>query len=241
MIIFNIIKKENLQCKQIQLYGELFGGSYNNINQNISIIQKGVNYYSGHDFIAFDLKITCDNGIIYYYNHKDLIELLKMTNIKISPIIKSGTLKEVLKLNPKFESQIYKFYDLNKLENNYAEGVVIKLFEENNVFNKEQENRIIFKYKNPDFSEMIAIVKTNKKENEFIENFKKYVTINRVNNINSKLLENELITCEMLYDDILIDLLKDILSYDDITVNKYKKSCLGFCKGFLLKNKLIIV
>ena len=88
---------------------------------------------------------------------------------------------------------------------------------------------------------MIAIVKTNKKENEFIENFKKYVTINRVNNINSKLLENELITCEMLYDDILIDLLKDILSYDDITVNKYKKSCLGFCKGFLLKNKLIIV
>ena len=49
-----------------------------------------------------------------------------------------------VKLNPKFESQIYKFYDLNKLENNYAEGVVIKLFEENNVFNKEQENRIIF-------------------------------------------------------------------------------------------------
>ena len=281
--IYNEIKKQIPNCIQVQLYGELFGGIYNKITaQQSTKIQKGINYCEGNDFMAYDLKITIPKNNIeidntktlektdvinFYYDFSMLMNLFEKINttIKLVPIIKIDTLEELMKLNPKFESHVYISYRLEKINNNFAEGYVIKLFQES-ITNmdkdtksadtiveyieedmEDERERLIFKYKNPDFGEMVKNIKSDKNEkkqakiNIFTNEFKNYLTSNRADNIISKLNDDEEITPEMLYDDILSDFKIDNENDEELItieeINKNYKACSGMCKGFLCKNK----
>lgn len=260
--IFEQIKKEYSNLQYIQLYGELFGGSYDGkAAQGHKKIQPGVNYCDKNDFMAYDLKIVTSEKT-FYYDFDKLVFLLVSTSIKLVPIIKKGTLDELLKLNPAFESVVYSYYDLPKLKDNYAEGYVVKSVKEmlmppinvecsgGTVINSDatltvsdsSSERMIFKFKNPSFSE-IAVVPENKANKQvksekpkYIDILRTYVTQMRFDNVNSKLADNEKNKLhEMFYNDVMVDFTRDVDNINEKDLELCKKQLNGLVASFLSK------
>ena len=128
--IFKEIKVEYPEVKSIQLFGELFGGCYDGITEkDHKKIQKGVNYHKENEFMAYDLKINFSGEQVpsLYYDFDKLQILLKKTNIKVVPVIFTGSLQECVKLNPAFVSQVYSYFGLEKIDDSklVSEGYVI--------------------------------------------------------------------------------------------------------------------
>jgi hypothetical protein len=88
-----------------------------------------------------------------YLDWDVLEEFISHTSFQTVPIIKKGKLSELTLLNPKFESEVYKIHSLPKLESNYAEGLVIKPV--TNIYIGKSTERLIWKFKNPSFSEIV--------------------------------------------------------------------------------------
>ena len=221
-IIENEENKNNNKLLQIQLYGELFGGLYDQKTSKDSIvIQKKMNYCLENDFMAYDLKITSLSKGSYYYDYDKLTDLFNnLESIKLVPTIMIGNINDILKINPaKFESKVYSYYNLDKIENNFAEGLVIKPVKEK--VNKYGD-RIIFKLKNPDFSEIQKIQANSK--NNYISIIKKYITENRYNNVKSKIssLDINVNLNELFYQDVLQDFIED---YSSIISEKELEEC----------------
>jgi Rnl2 family RNA ligase len=220
------IKKEYEDLKQIQIYGELFGGNYPGIVLKGSTkIQKGVNYMPGNDFMVFDIKIILNSGKIFYYDFEKLINLLIPFSLKLVPIIKIDLIDELLKMNPVFESVVYSYYGLPKIENNYAEGYVIKLMKESDNVN-EHQHRSIFKFKNPSFNEIKSEKSPNTGvKNKYISIIINYVSENRFNNVKTKLSDDyekeELY--DALYEDLMVDFLDDNPEIIEEELNECKK------------------
>lgn len=179
-IIYEQLKQMYPSLKQIQLYGELFGGLYEGKTaQGAKKVQKGINYNVTNEFLAFDLKITLEKSVAslvepsiepsiepsvesstetlinqrteFYLDWDKLVNILSQTNIKLAPTIAEDNLANLLKLNPAFESVVHTLYDLPKLKSNLAEGYVLKPVKE--TYSNRGE-RIIFKFKNPTFLEI---------------------------------------------------------------------------------------
>ena len=227
IILFDILSNIYPNLLQIQVYGELFGGLYNGkTSSNSVVIQKKMNYNIENDFLAFDIKITLLNNS-FYLDWDDFIDILSKTNIKHVPIIKRGSLESLMTLNPKFESVVYKIYNLPELKQNYAEGYVIK----------STNKRFIFKYKNPMFAEVSkkhVLYKT--KSNGIGDVFKKYITINRYDNIISKkLCDKDFLIQEIIQEminDIIIEYLDDNNNIE-CDIEKIKKILDGMVSKFI--------
>lgn len=249
--LFTELKSKYPSLQQIQLYGELFGGLYNGETDNGSKkVQKGINYCPSNDFMAFDLKLTLPNKV-FYLNFDDVVDLFESLNLKVKtvPIIARGTLSEILQLNPKFESEVYKNYGLEKVENNFAEGFVVKTCEES-----VTGGRRIFKFKNPQFSEVmnsgpiVSGPKTMTFQQQCLEILKTYVTENRFDNIRTKFgedeedIEKKLIY--MMYKDVVTDFKADhddnpddlLCNEDNVIANI--KQLTGFITGFVRRKLL---
>ena len=221
-IYHNLKQEYGEDLTQIQLYGELFGGIYHKkTSKNSVVIQKKMNYCIENEFMAYDLKINLlsQNGLknYFYYDFEKMIELFDITkiNMKLVPIIIIDEIDKIINLNPVFESKVYSHYNLDKIENNFAEGLVIKPLKE--IKNKYGE-RIIFKYKNPAFMEVkkvnnINLLSNNKTpKNKYIAIIKNYITENRYDNVKSKLSNSELdeaIFNELFYKDVIQDFMDD--------------------------------
>lgn len=245
--MFEYIKKnyyDNLL--QIQLYGELFGGWYNKKAAKSHVkIQKGVNYHPENEFMAYDLKIQTTDSIFYfdYSKFAKMFDDLKgVIRVKHVPVIAVGKYSELMKLNPKFESQVYSCYGLKKLENNYAEGYVIKPVTETNMpklSDEDVDQRMIFKFKNPAFMEVKPAPKVDKNKDKTKENYadvlKRYLTDMRYENVKSKLSDSEQDKLkDMLYDDVYVDFKADN-KIDDKTDELCKKQLSGLVDSFLKK------
>lgn len=242
----NLVKKEfNINITQIQLYGELYGGLYPDIDniKGAKIVQKGVYYSNSNDFMAFDLKYKYieENKIKFNFLDWDFfVSLISETLIPIVPILEKGSWNEISKLNSKFESVVYKKHNLPKINNNYAEGYVIKPTKE--IIFGDDNNRLIWKFKNPSFSEIITT--TNKKissksSNSNLEKLEKYVNENRYNNIKVKVVENTEVSkvIDLFFDDIWNDFISD-MEFSKIELNKMeeqelKKKLNGFVNKFV--------
>jgi hypothetical protein len=179
-----------------------------------------------------------------------MIHLFKELNlsIKIVPIILCGTLEQILQLNPKFESVVYKEHGLEKMENNFAEGYVIHPSEEQVIETSSDTCRLIFKFKNPQFSEishnatLAPSEKTLTFQQQCFELLKEYVVQNRFDNLYTKLNEtddkNKLI--DMMFNDVVTDFREDHINSDDLiccedNIVANTKALIGFIKGFVLK------
>lgn len=111
---------------QVTIFGELFGGSYLHpdvkTSKKVSPIQKGVYYCPWIDFYAFD--IFCQHQ---GYLHYDVcIDFFESSGLFYAKPLLINTLKEVLTFSPEFQSTIPSLLGLPRIENNIAEGVVIK-------------------------------------------------------------------------------------------------------------------
>jgi Rnl2 family RNA ligase len=212
---------EERKATTVQLFGELHGGIYPNMKANHKAIQKGIYYTPNNEYIVFDILV--DDKYLDVVDVEGLTEKFKIPCVARTH---TGTLNDLLKLSPVFESNIYKLYGLEKVPNNYAEGYVFKPM--NTLF--MGTTRVIVKHKNPKFGEVkersqrgahiIAEKKVSDDEMKLLETASRYITKNRYDNVVSKYGDihiNKLIG--LFVKDAFDDLLKD-----EPMTEKYRKS-----------------
>lgn len=199
--IYNIIKNElnlNNNTLIVRLYGEIFGGLYPGVKNKYKKIQDGVFYTNEIEFLVYDIEIN--NKSI---NDNNRCKYCESSGVPYLKQLKKGTLDELYTdFDPNlFESTIYSYYNLPKIENNIAEGVVFKPLEPAFLYNG---SHAIIKYKSSKFREtnisdhIKEIINQDKDVKENINpiilelfNILKYkITTNRKNNVISKYSED---------------------------------------------------
>jgi len=175
------------------LYGELYGGSYPHpdVEQpNIKAIQSGVFYRPDVGFYAFDLVV--DEKIMDYPLFR---QYMRDSGIPYSAALIVGTFDEVIKYDNVFQSTISERLGLPLIENNEAEGYVMKPMI-NQFFGND--SRVILKSKNPKFSEKDQRNKAPKTPKEINPDVKvsfdtavTFITENRLKNVLSQYGEVE--------------------------------------------------
>lgn len=175
----------------IQIFGEYAGGN----------IQKEVEY-GEKDFYVFD--ITLDGK---YVDNYTMMSMIATFGLKVAPLIKYGTLEELLKLPVEFESVVsdydkaysligqgvnYTEFKQSEPKDNVAEGLVIKpvvpMFMHNG-------SRLAIKYKTDAFKEKgkgkAPVIPTPLPEGDLVllNEFSKYVEPARIGNVCSHIGE----------------------------------------------------
>jgi len=188
--IYRILASERGDISLVIVYGELFGGDYPHPDvpkvKNAKRLQKGVFYHPDNLFYAFDIRV---NGRFLTVDEANrLFEAAGMFYAK--PILR-GTFEECLNHPNKFPSKISEWLGLPPLQDNIAEGIVIKPV--NPEFLQIGE-RVILKSKNEKFEERKSIKKRPKKQGaeitgsgeQLLEELLSLVTENRLQNVLSK-------------------------------------------------------
>ncbi|MCD1118537.1 RNA ligase, Rnl2 family [Chryseobacterium turcicum] len=196
--VFEKIKTIHPDVETVVIYGELFGGGYKHkevesVKEAIKV-QKGVEYTPQNEFYAFDIKL---NGTTYL--DTDLVnQIFEDTGFFYAKILFQGTLEEVLKFSNAFDSKIPAWLGLPEIENNVCEGTIIKTLKTKYFGNG---SRVILKNKNEKWTEKSKMVNKDKPIQKAVyfseiaqdiwDEIQKYATINRLNNVVSKVGEFE--------------------------------------------------
>jgi len=238
--IFGLIKRHtNRGLSHITIYGELFGGSYfDGLYPNttkVKSIQPGIFYTPGRDFMVFDIMLHYAD-CIKVLSFSEVTDLCDEVEIKTVPIVGTGSLNEMLKIDNTFRSLVPQNLDLKEdLDvDNIAEGLVIRPF---NV-DEYAHNRGIIKSKNDKWSENIKPKKDKPKTPSSsvllnkMEEIEPYINKNRLESVLSKVKSIENISMND-YNKILgmfsKDVIKDVQN-DDILHDGWRKDNeLKFC------------
>jgi len=157
--LYDILKSKNKDISVIIVYGELFGGSYPHPEvskvKGAKRLQKGVHYHPDNMFYAFDIRVDGK-----YLTVDECNELFEQAGLFYAKPIFRGTFAECLNHSNKFLSKISDWLGLPPIEDNVAEGIVIKPVEPKFLGIGE---RAILKSKNEKFEERKAIKKRPKK------------------------------------------------------------------------------
>jgi len=214
------------------IYGELFGGLYEHEDvkkSNQSRVQKGVEYCPDLNFKVFDMYHIPEGGNVdngHYIGADDVKHLCDKIGVDYVKEIFRGTLDECLEHQNDFNSEIFKDYDLPDIGENVCEGVVIKPLIP---FYDMRGNRAIFKNKNNKFAEKAGQKKNKVTQNKElspedkkqIELADQYVTMNRLNNIESKI--GELVEAKQIGQFIkalMLDVIEDVKYEDGVELDK---------------------
>jgi len=183
------------------LYGELFGGLYPHeqvaINKDVEAVQTGIFYSPNIDFCAYDIAFeNPSNNLKVYLSYQNALGYFERFGIFHAKPLQTGKLSYLLNINVCFETTIPAQLRLPAIENNLAEGVVIKPFSDHF---PETASRPILKLKNPEFEEnrkfhqarkwsFIPDVASKSGDLDFLlQDLFQYVTTNRLNNAISKI------------------------------------------------------
>lgn len=240
--------KYNKEIIQIQLYGELYGGSYPGLDtkSGSKIVQKGIYYSNSNEFAAFDLKYWTtldDKEKPQYLDWDDFVPLLNDTSIPVVPVILQGSWTSVSNLDPKFESIVYLTHNLPKIQSNYAEGYVIKPIKE--ITFGIDSDRLIWKFKNPNFSEISkgdggkSNKNNNQQVNPLVSRLETYICETRYDNVRAKVVEDTPVdkVVELFYNDVWVDftddLVLDAICLNDVDKKELEKKLNGFANKFV--------
>jgi hypothetical protein len=195
-----------------------------------------------------------DKTLLAKYLDWDLfVQVMEEVQIPIVPVIKRGLWVEISQLDPKFESKVYLTHGLPKIQNNWAEGYVIKPVKE--IYLKGEQERLIWKFKNPSFSEIVKsksdstnnnkLRKASNTSNPFVTRLEKYVCENRYDNVISKVIEDTKVDeiVEMFYQDVWVDFFDDLETDNMVLTDLDKKECekklRGLANGFIRKRYVV--
>jgi Rnl2 family RNA ligase len=189
-LFFNIYSEnKDEEVQQIQVYGEIFGGSYNGEKTKEStLVQKEVQYIPFNDYMVFDIKIIYNDGS-EFMNYLDVKRLCEHSNLKIVPEIFIGTFDECLIQDNEYLTKVPSYYDLESIEGNVCEGNVIKPIDSNLFIGSD---RVIVKHKNDKFKEKGKVKTKNKniniteKERMWVGEITKYFEPTRLEALFSK-------------------------------------------------------
>jgi len=190
--IYDLLKDQNSEISYIIVYGELFGGSYPHPDvekvKGAKQLQKGVYYHPDNLFYAFDIRVDGKFLPVDRCNR-----LFEQTGLFYAKPILRGTMDQCLKHPNQFPSKISLWLGLPPIEDNIAEGIVIKPIEPKFLGIGE---RVILKSKNEKFEErktrkkrpkkLSKEVKLSEKGQQLLEELETLVTENRLRNVLSK-------------------------------------------------------
>lgn len=181
---------------QYQIFGEFAGGG----------IQKGVDY-GEKDFYVFDIAVTTESGKTEYVDDFFMENLCNLMGFKMAPLLGRGKFDELAKLPNDLDVVVHRYnkaieahglkeanstpFQVEVENKNIAEGYVLKPCYPKFFANG---SRVAIKCKNSKFSEKAKSDKPIKPKTELTDNDKvalstlcQYATINRVNNVISKI------------------------------------------------------
>lgn len=218
--VFQKVKTIYPDVETIVIYGELFGGGYKHKDvepvKDAVKVQKGIEYAPYNEFYAFDIKL---NGVTYL-DTEMINSIFEETGFFYAKTLFQGTLEEALRFPNVFNSKIPTWLGLPEM-NNMCEGTIVKTLKTKYFGNGA---RVILKNKNEKWIEKSKMVekqaKTVQKQIHFSEKaqniweeIQRYVTVNRLNNVVSKIgeLEPKIIgkVIGLFAQDILEDFEKD--------------------------------
>lgn len=208
----------------VSIHAELIGGSYPHpdVEQSTDVtIQKGVYYSPEHVVYAYDIYVKYDTDISQnnsqYVNYDKAIEMFEDNDLFYAKILCRGTWDVVCKYPNTFETTIPADLGYPKIENNIAEGVVIK-----NVCDKRFGNgkRMILKNKTTKFSEVNKrkkiIVDDTPEIAGIKQNILTLINVNRVDAVISKIGEVTKKDFGRIMKDITNDIIEDYaIEYDE--------------------------
>jgi len=193
------------------VYGELFGGHYPHKDVErvymSKMVQKGVYYHPGNMFIAFDIVlhelVTTDENAEpevkhVVMDHDFVYDACSAFGITHVPVLFRGTFEDCLKYPNEFQSVVPKLFGLPLLDDNIAEGVVLKPAQPKFYWGG---GRVMLKNKNAKWSEKAKKQKQSRDVNsdnnfEFVlsdqaqaltDEILTFVTENRLHNVLSKM------------------------------------------------------
>lgn len=241
--IISMINKEynnDNELSQIIIFGELFGGIYPNIHTKTKAVQKGV-FYSPHlHFYAFDIYIKKLNEESYFLDYEDCCNIFETAHILYAkPLQIYDNIEDAIKHPIYYDSTIPEALGLSKLENNKAEGIIIRnmgkidksIFSETEY--KKIEQKVIIKLKIQEFTEtqIESKVKNSKKkdinnnDNDTLEIWKneakKHMTKNRLQNAISKIGTLNDNTYNQIYKLYIRDILDEMDAIDNIELKNW--------------------
>ncbi|WP_294302921.1 RNA ligase family protein [uncultured Chryseobacterium sp.] len=234
--VFGKVKALYPDAETVVIYGEIFGGGYKHkevepVTDAVKV-QKGIEYAPQNEFYAFDIKL---NGTTYL-NTELINNIFEETGFFYAKTLFQGTLEEVLAFPNIFNSKIPGWLGLPELEDNRCEGTIIKTLETRYFGNGA---RIILKNKNEKWIEKSKVVRKQEKKvqkqirfgedaQRIWEELEQYATVNRLNNVISKIGEFESTMAGkvigLFAKDILEDFGKDFPeAFDSIEKEEQKR------------------
>ena len=201
--MYKLIKtKENQNLKFIVIYGELCGGFYpediNNwkgpvpsrINDKGVVIiplekravQEGVYYSDKIKHIIFDIALIDSENHITYLEYKEMMNKCEEVGLHYTPILSKGSLKQLLDFSLEFNSTIPSLFGLKCIDNNRAEGIVIRP----SVWKGNGEDRPMLKRKNKSFTQFSGDFDSDKVKKNPILSAICMININRLYGVISK-------------------------------------------------------
>ncbi len=141
----------------VQIYGEIFGGSYPHPDvpavSGVQPVQTGVWYSPDIEFCGFDVAFVDTDGVHRYLNFTAAREVLEAAGVLAVELLATGLLTEALDYPVGFDSTIPEKLRLPPIQDNLAEGVVIKPLELIMVQTRKGLARPLLKKKNAAFAE----------------------------------------------------------------------------------------
>lgn len=217
--------------QMIRVFGELCGGKYTGVKSThgkpIKPVQQGVEYCPNIEFVVFDI-VVCkdkdskdkDSKEYAYLDVTDTIRLCAEHGLVSVKILHTGSLDDMLMLNPEFDTTVPEYWDLSPLPNNYAEGYVIRPIS----YYHTPIGRLILKHKSKRFSEKSEKkIKTsvvnlnhhlaNKDDvNEVVDEICTYINSNRRDCVMSKMSEDEKQNTKIVRGMVIKDALNEFKS-----------------------------
>ena len=216
----------------IVIYGELFGGVYKHPDvpkiPTAVKVQARIQYCPHNDFYPFDIYVVNEDAKSYI-PHRDVERVFADGELPYAESLFRGTFDECMAYNIDFPTAIPAFFNLPPIENNNAEGIVIK--PELPLYFRTGD-RVILKHKVKDFMEIecpdIKLPEVLPPEVEQAkELIVRYVTESRYHSVVSKLGEvtiKQFGTVMKEYTtDVMNDFLKDFPEYNELPKEMQKK------------------
>lgn len=231
--VSSFLMSQDSNIKQVQIFGEHFGGLYNSETKSgYTKIQKEVHYIPFTDFIVFDIMITYNDDTTKFLDWDEVKNLSENCGFKVVPELFRGTFEECLQHPNEFITKIPEIYGLEPIEGNVCEGVVLKPIECKRFSNGD---RVILKNKNDKFKEKgkMKKIKSNKQivitdeQRKWAEEITKYIEPNRLYNLFSK---GEVKKdwnqfgkmVGLFFKDVLEDFIKDNPEFNELEKNEKK-------------------
>lgn len=215
---FALVKNQFPETEFVSIYGELFGGTYAHkeveaVKGSVKV-QKGIFYAPHNDFYAFDIRINNEK----YLGVEEANAIFEELDFFYAKTLEKGDLETCLAYPNLFNSFIAQWLGLPEIEDNVAEGTIIKPVKPLYLKNG---SRVLLKNKNEKWEEKAKRHNRGEKKaivlSEGLQSLQTeiadYVTVNRLNNVISKIGEvspkqyGKLIG--LLSRDALEDFLKD--------------------------------